>query len=212
MRLQENVEDIWMSQVTSKNRNMIRKAEKNGLQFRAEYDYISMKQFIGLYSKTMERLQAEEFYFFKNTYFEQYKRNFCGKGFLGVVSLNETVVGAALFMVYGKYGHYHLAGSDRNYSGLGINNFMLWNTAIEMKKQGVEVFHLGGGTSPETDNPLFKFKKAFSGFENDYSIGKWIFDGQKYEEIATAWETDNPDLIPYFGRRLLNYRYSHQDL
>lgn len=212
MVLKDDIEDIWMSQISSKNRNMIRKAEKNGLQFRTEYDYASIQEFVRLYYKTMERLQAEEFYYFKDAYFEQYINNFRGKGFLGVVSLNENIVGAALFMTYGKYGHYHLAGSDRNYSGLGINNFLLWNTAIEMKKQGVEIFHLGGGTGPDTDDPLFRFKKAFSNYDNDFSIGKWIFDGSKYDEIASAWEMANPDLIPRFGRRLLKYRYSHKDL
>ena len=34
-----SIDEIWSSQINSKNRNMIRKAEKNGLAFRAEYDY-----------------------------------------------------------------------------------------------------------------------------------------------------------------------------
>ena len=210
--LTEKNDDIWMNQITSKNRNMIRKAEKQGVEFCAEYDYAAMTDFIALYRSTMERLQAEEFYFFSDDYFAEYKKNMQNKGFLGRVCLNGKTIGAALFMTCGPYGHYHLAGSDRNYSSLGINNFLLWTAALEMKKQGIRSFHLGGGTTSDPENSLYRFKRSFSHLENDFYIGKWIFDEDAYEKTAARWETEKPDLIPLFGNRLLKYRYSHKDL
>ncbi len=210
--LRPSVEDIWANQITSKNRNMIRKAEKNGLSYRAEYDYSSISDFKHLYRTTMERLNAEEFYFFDEKYFEKYINDLSNHGFLGIVTLNGKTVGAALFMTYGEYGHYHLAGSDREYSSLGINNFMLWNTISELKKCGVTTFHLGGGTTSESHDPLFKFKRSFSNIENDFHIGKWIFNENAYKEVCHRWENDNPDLKEIFGNRLLKYRYTKDDI
>ena len=46
----QSVENIWMMQISSKNRNMIRKAEKNQLEYKAEYDYASYDEFIAFVS------------------------------------------------------------------------------------------------------------------------------------------------------------------
>lgn len=205
-------DDIWAHQITSKNRNMIRKAEKSGLLFRAEYDYSSMDEFVGLYNSTMERLKAESFYYFDRRYFDTYTNKLTGRGFLGTVSLDDKIIGAALFMTQGEYGHYHLAGSNREYSSLGINNMLLWNAAVEMKKKGITSFHLGGGTTSDPEDPLFKFKRSFSGNEKDFCIGKWIFNEEAYRDVCSKWENEHPDLEPVFGNRLLKYRYTRDDL
>ena len=204
-------EDIWSNQITSKNRNMIRKAEKNGLKYTADSNYESIKDFIGLYEKTMTRLDAEVFYYFDNNYYSNFVKYIADSGFLGVVRLKDKIVGAALFMQSGKYGHYHLAGSDRDYASLGINNFLLWNTIIEMKNRGVEQFHLGGGTSDDSNDSLLKFKKTFSRTEKEFYIGKWIFDESVYNQICTDWEKENPNLVEKYGNRLLKYRYTKGD-
>lgn len=209
---QTSIDDIWSDQINSKNRNMIRKAEKNGLTYRVESDYASIKDFVYLYNKTMDRLNAEDFYFFDKKYYQKFIKNIADRGFLGIVTLENKIVGAALFMNNDRYGHYHLAGSDRNYSSLGINNFLLWNTVREMKKRNVNIFHLGGGTSGDTNDSLYKFKKAFSPNENKFYIGKWIFDDLAYEKICEKWEKDNPDIVNIFGNRLLKYRYTREDI
>lgn len=205
-----SLDDIWSSQITSKNRNMIRKAEKNGLEFRVDDSFTSMSSFKLLYEKTMKRLEVGEFFFFRDSYYKEFMDAFGNNGFIGVVSRDERIIGAALFMFQGPYGHYHLAGSDTNYSSFGINNFLLWNTIKIMKELGVSSFHLGGGTDGMPDNSLYRFKKSFSNHENDFYIGKWIFNHEIYEKKCLDWETKNPDMVPIYGNRLLKYRYSKE--
>lgn len=200
-------EDMWKSEISSKNRNMIRKAEKKGLSFEADYELHFMDDFVKLYLDTMDRLNADEFYLFKREYFDNYLRNLFGKGFIGIVRYNSEIVGAALFMIEKPYGHYHLAGSNREYSSLGINNFLLWNAAKEMNKNGVMLFHLGGGTDGDSENSLFKFKSAFSKERFQFSIGKRIYDESAYEYICKQWAEDNPDKINKYKHILLKYRY-----
>lgn len=203
----QNLEDIWQNQISSKNRNMIRKAEKNQLEYRAEYDFASYEEFIAIYKKTMERLEADDFYYFDDSYFEKMRNNLSDCSFLGTVRKDGKLICAAIFMYSKKYGHYHLEGSDWNYSSLGANNYLLWKTACEMHNLGIKEFHLGGGTSSAQDDSLFKFKKAFSKNLKSFYIGKEIFNVPVYEEICNNWEQNNAEKIPAYGNRLLKYRY-----
>lgn len=203
----ETEEEIWTNQIISKNRNMIRKAEKNELKYKAEYDFESLPQFIELYNSTMKRLNADGFYYFDNKYYKDFVRNFKGKAFLGTVKKDNELICAALFMYSKEYGHYHLEGSNHEYSKLAANNLLLWKTALEFHKLGVKEFHLGGGYNSEPDNSLFKFKKSFSNNIKDFYIGKWMFDQEKYDELKNRWIENNPEKVEKLGRLLLCYRY-----
>lgn len=203
----ESEDEIWANQIISKNRNMIRKAEKNELVYEAEYGFESLPEFIKLYNSTMQRLEAEEFYFFDEKYYQSFVNNFKNKAFLGTVKKDGELICAALFMYSQDYGHYHLEGSNSEYSKLAANNLLLWKTALEFHKLGVKEFHLGGGYNGEPDNSLLKFKKAFSNNTKEFYIGKWIFNNTKYNEVKSEWAKKNPDKVEKFGKLLLCYRY-----
>ncbi len=155
----------------------------------------------------MKRLNVDDFYFFSDEYFQGFIENLKGKAFLGTVLLDDKIVGAALFMYMGGFGHYHLAGSNREKGNLGINNYLLWKTIEEFSGMNLLQFHLGGGTSSLLDDSLYKFKRAFSRNEKDFYIGKWIFDNKLYEEICEEWRNNYPYLNEKYGNLLLKYRY-----
>lgn len=203
----QSPDEIWTSQISSKNRNMIRKAEKNQLEYTAEYDFRSYDEFVFLYNDTMKRLNADKFYEFSREYFFKLKNKLAGNSFLGTVRKDGKLICAAIFIYSRLYGHYHLEGSDREYSSLGANNYLLWKVACEMHKLGIQEFHLGGGTSSSPDDSLYKFKKAFSNNEKQFHIGKEIFQPGSYERICEEWKRKNSDKVRIYGNRLLKYRY-----
>lgn len=200
-------EEIWLKQINSKNRNMIRKAEKNGLVYKAEYDFQSLHEFIELYNATMNRLNADEFYYFGEDYYGSIVEKMKGKAFLGTVRKDGKLLCGAIFMYSKDYGHYHLEGSNHQYSGLGANNLLLWKTAVEFHNLGVKEFHLGGGYNAQEDNSLYKFKKAFSTNNKKFYIGKMIFNEEKYKQLTEEWSKNNPDKVEIYGKLLLCYRY-----
>ena len=200
-------QNIWMSQISSKNRNMVRKAEKNELIYKSEFDFESLEEFKVLYRETMKRLQADSFYFFDSTYFEKFIYNLKDKAFLGTVRKDGKLVCGALFMYSDYFGHYHLEGSDHDYCGLGANNYLLWKAACEMHRMGIREFHLGGGTEASPQNSLFKFKKAFSSNVREFFIGKDVFNKSVYYELCSEWERKNIDKSIKYGNRLMKYRY-----
>lgn len=206
MDLSGSIDEIWMNEIHTKNRNVIKKAIKEGLTFTADYEYKELEIFKTLYNCTMDKLDADGFYYFSNEYYDQL-RKFFPDSFIGCVEYNGEVIAAAIFFYSGYYGHYHLAGSDVSKLRLAPNNFLLWEAAKELKRKGVKKFHLGGGINSDESNSLFQFKQKFSKSTYDFYLGKLIFDQQRYEEICRDWEKRNPEKIKTYGNRLLKYRY-----
>ena len=199
-------EATWMNEVHTKNRNVIKKGAKNGLEFIVDNDFTYLKEFEALYNSTMDKLGADGFYYFEPSYYEQLKKNIEYK-FLGIVKYKNKVVAGAIFFYQLPYGHYHLAGSDISALKLSPNNFLLWGATRELMNRGVSYFHLGGGTNGDEENSLYQYKRKFSKHEYQFSLGKLIFNNSLYQNICKDWEAANPDKVEKFKYILLKYKY-----
>ena len=191
------IEDIWLKQITSKNRNMIRKALKNGLSVEEGSD---INEFISIYRSTMDKVQAQDYYFFSDAYFKQMLK-------IPHIQLNikreNITIASAIFMICGNYLHYHLSGSKEEELKYAPNNLLLWEAINYGKKLGAEKLHLGGGISNSLEDCLFKFKNSFSNQTRDFCIGKCIQNEQIYKELIEEWEFRNKKRATLF----LQYRY-----
>ena len=199
-------EDIWMQEIHTKNRNVIKKGDKSGLQFVVDNDYHYLPDFIRLYNATMDKLDATDFYYFKPEYYEKFVKTL-PHSFLGVVLYEGKVISAAIFMYEGNHGHYHLSGSDVTALKLSPNNYMLWHAALELKRRGVKTFHLGGGTTSNEDDSLFCFKSRFSKQTCQFCLGKIVFNEQLYNAVSADWERLNPSKAEQYKHFLLKYKY-----
>lgn len=204
--LRPSLDDVWLTEIHTKNRNVIKKAIANGLTFEADYDFNLLDDFCRLYAATMDKLEADSFYYFSPEYFRTFKERI-PQSFLGLVKHEGRTVAAAIFMWDGPWGHYHLSGSDRDALRLFPNNLLLWGAAGELKGRGVEVFHLGGGTDSSADNSLFAFKRKFSHSLCGFNIGKMVFKPEVLARLNARWEELNPSKALQFKNHLLKYRY-----
>jgi len=204
--LQSDIESVWMDEIHTNNRNIIKKGLKNGLRFIADYRYDYLNEFIALYNQTMNKLNADNFYYFPNSYYIQLQTNILNS-FLGITLYGDKVIAAAIFFYSEKIGHYHLSGNDKSMLKLCPNNFMLWEAAKELKIKGVDSFHLGGGTDSDEHNSLFEFKRKFSKSVYQFKIGKIIFNQMIYNKLCIKWEHDNPYKKFMYQHYLLKYKY-----
>ena len=204
--LSQSEEDIWHNQIHSKHRNVIRKAVSEGLIYEVDDSYRYLDEFYNLYNLTMKRINANPFYYFKKEYYEKIVKNLKEKSFLGVVKSDNKIIAMAIFLYSEYYGHYHLAGSLEKYLKYYPNNFMIYKTALEMKKRALLNFHLGGGLSSSLDDPLYKFKKRFSKTEKDFKIAKIITNENVYQDLCNKWECMNPQKAELYGNITLRYR------
>jgi hypothetical protein len=188
-------EVIWEN-IISKNRNMIRKAEKNGITIEHGKGMNLQDKFSEIYNATMDKDHAEEYYYFKRPFYESIDRDL-QDNYEMFYALYEGRPIAMSIMIYANGRlNYHLSGSDIEYRNLAPSNLLLYKAALWGYEQGCKTFHLGGGVGSEEDN-LYKFKAAFNkNSDYQFSIGKEIFDQEKYDELVALRAKQDSDFNP----------------
>jgi lipid II:glycine glycyltransferase (peptidoglycan interpeptide bridge formation enzyme) len=165
-------------------RTRIRKALKNGytadVRAASSQDLAPGSDFRRLYELTMHRLDAAPVYFFGDDYYRTLLEGL-GENLLiaEVRNAGGVPVSDALLMRHGPVLHYHLTGSSPDDARLGTNNLMVWAATKFAADQGIEQFHLGGGSSQR--DSVFKFKSTFGGREFAYDISGLIIDQGLYQ-------------------------------
>lgn len=182
MKLQQGM-DI-LDEIPGKNRNMIRKAKKNGIVIREIDKDENMDDFLSIYYSTMKRNDATSYYYFKEEYFKEAFKLLDSNLHLFGAYIEGKMISASLIFTYGDFMHYHLSGTLKEYLSLGANNLLLFEVAEWGRKRGVKSLHLGGGYSGNEDS-LYKFKKSFSKLEPlKFYIGKKIHNPKLYKKLV----------------------------
>lgn len=176
-------EVIWEN-IISKNRNMIRKAEKNGVEILHGKGLELFADFKRIYNATMDKDHAEEYYYFGDAFYESIHNDLHDNYEMFFAVLDGRIIAMSIMLYANKQMHYHLSGSMIEYRNLAPSNLLLYKAALWGCEQGFKTFHLGGGVGSGEDN-LYKFKAAFNRKSNyQFSIGKEIYDCNTYEELV----------------------------
>lgn len=188
-------EVIWEN-IISKNRNMIRKAEKNGITIEHGKGLELLDKFTEIYNATMDKDHAEEYYYFKRPFYESIDRDLNDNYEMFYAMYEGRPIAMSIMIFANGRLNYHLSGSDIEYRNLAPSNLLLYKAALWGYEQGCKTFHLGGGVGSGEDN-LYKFKAAFNkNSDYQFSIGKEIFDQEKYDELVTLRAKNDPDFNP----------------
>lgn len=195
VNLLHSKEERWKN-YSSNTRNILRKAEKN-FTF-SETDEV--EKFQDMYYKTMLKNNADEFFYFDRNYFQ----GLLSMDNVGLykVTYQENTISMAFFLFGKDYVHYHLSANDYNFSKLNANYFILENAFDLSIKLSKKYFFLGGGTTSDSCDGLFKFKKKFSNLCKPFYITGKIFNYEKYNEYNKIWMDQGGSDIRYF----LKYR------
>lgn len=188
----ESPEVIWEN-IVPKNRNMIRKAEKNGIEIHHAHDISLFADFIRIYNATMDKDKAEVYYYFKEEFYKSIHEDLDGHYEMFYAKLNGQVIAMSIMLFANKQMHYHLSGSMMEHRNLAPSNLLLYKAALWGCEQGYKTFHLGGGVGSGEDN-LYKFKAAFNR-KSDYqfSIAKMVFDQEKYDALVEERAARDPE-------------------
>lgn len=185
-------EIIWGG-LSSTNRNMIRKAIKNNVKILHGKGSHLLTDFKRIYDTTMERVEADKYYFFEDDFYKSIHDNLYDNYEVFYAVVNDKIIAMSIMVFANDQLHYHLSGSDADYRHLAPTNLLLYKAALWGLEQGFRFFHLGGGMGSKEDN-LYKFKAAFNRYSNlQFSIGKEIFDQDKYDELVRIRRESDSD-------------------
>lgn len=179
----ESPEVIW-SNITSKNRNVIRKAIKNDVKiYNGRFPEI-YERFRVIYNGTMDKDKADAYYYFGTEFYMSVLDDLPQNAQVFWAEKDKKVIAASIMLAANKKMNYHLSGSLREFNSLAPSNLLLYKAALWGCENGYETFYLGGGVGSGEDN-LFKFKRSFfKGNLNHFYIGKKIYNKGKYDFLS----------------------------
>lgn len=193
--------EIIMKNMDSKNRNMVRKAQKNGISI----ERVPVEEygaFLPIYRETMEKDNASGYFFFNEEYFKAQsglKDNAC----IFYARKDGQIIAGAIMYFNDRFMHYHLAGTVTRYRPFAPSNLLLYEAACQAAGMGIKKFHLGGGM---TDNDgLFGFKKQFNkNGRLPFVIGRTVLDSGQFKALTrlrkkldAGFDENNSRMIPY---------------
>ena len=145
-----------------------------------------LDQFTAIYNATMDKDNADEYYYFKDGFYNSVLNDLGENATIFYAQYNNIIIAASIMIYANGRLNYHLSGSLREYQSLAPSNLLLWKAAEWGNELGCKTFHLGGGVGSREDS-LFRFKKAFyRGKLCKYHVGKKIFDEQRYKELLSG--------------------------
>ena len=189
---------IW-DNMSSKNRNVIRKALKNDVKvYNGRYPEI-FEVFREIYNGTMDKDNADPYYYFEPAFYKSILEDLPQNAQVFWAEKGGRVIAAAIMLAANGRMNYHLSGSLREYGSLAPTNLLLYKAALWGYANGYRTLYLGGGVGSGEDS-LFKFKRAFyKGDLNRFFIGKRIYNQETYMKLlGCREEIRNPGFFPKY--------------
>lgn len=175
----KNEEDL-MREMRKTHRNLIRRAQKDGVEILQGNSEDFLKEFYRIHMETVAR---HKFIPFSFDYIKQELETFKKDEQIGVflAKYQGEVISSAIIVFYGKEAFYHHGASSSKYSKIPSSYLTLFEAIREAKKRGLEKFNFYGIVEDKPKHPwygLSKFKKGFGGYETnlvhcqDYALNK----------------------------------------
>lgn len=176
--------DIIWRNITSKNRNVIRKAVKNNVKIYYGRHPNIYKEFRAIYDLTMDKDDADEYYYFGDSFYNSICEDLPENAQVFWAEKDGVIIAASIMLECNGFMNYHLSGSLKEYNSLAPTNLLLYKAALWGCEHGFRTLYLGGGVGSAEDS-LFKFKRSF--YKGDlyrFHVGHKIFDVDAYRELT----------------------------
>jgi len=165
------------------HRKSIKKAERAEVEIFYEQNLAHLDEFLSIYHSTLDRREAESFYYFPKNFYQGLLENIPGRFAFFYARYEGHLISCELVLFEGAYGHSYLGGTLFDYRHVCPNVLLKRDIIRYLKAQHCRYFLLGGGNRP--NDGIFRYKLGFSpkGERPSY-IGGTIYDPQAYENLG----------------------------
>lgn len=190
-------EVIWKN-LTSENRNRIRKALSNNVRVQHGSSSEIFIEFQRIYNATMDRKRAANYYYFEQAFYESVLNELAQNSRIFWAEKDGKVIAASMMIYANGRMNFHLGGSLGEYNMLAPGNIIMYNAALWGYENGYKTFLLGGGVGSKDDD-LLRYKKTFyKGELNHFYIGKKIIRPEKYNYLVNLRGLDDSPFFPQY--------------
>jgi hypothetical protein len=143
-----------------------------------------LPDFVRLYRRTMDRVDADPFYYFSDDYFAAWTGPLHPYCRIAVVrDADGEAAAAGLFTEVDGWMQFHLSGTADAHRKLAPSKLMLHEMRTCAHKSGNTRFHLGGGLGASRDS-IFKFKAGFSSSRATFHSLRLVCDRENYRMLC----------------------------
>jgi lipid II:glycine glycyltransferase (peptidoglycan interpeptide bridge formation enzyme) len=194
--LNPDKESLWKS-IGLKNRNMVKRAEKEGVGISEVQNETDLKLFYGLYLKTMKRLGSppQPYNFFR----EIFQRFWPDNVLILLAIINNRAIAGGLFFLHKDSAHHSYSCSSRKNLIPGTNNLLFWRAMEILKSRGFKSIDLGR-TRPEAGN--LAFKREWGGKQISQTYFYKFYKKElpkrqeiKYKKLSEIWAKFLPEFL-----------------
>jgi lipid II:glycine glycyltransferase (peptidoglycan interpeptide bridge formation enzyme) len=160
-------EETLLREMKKNHRNLIRRAQKDGVEILESGSEEFLKNFYDIHMETVARHGFVPFsYEYIKEELEGFKKDDQIRIF--IAKYQEKIISSAIIVFYGNEAFYHHGASSSQYAKIPSSYLTLW-TAIEFaQKRGIKKFNFYGIVENKPKHPwygLSHFKKGFGGYE-----------------------------------------------
>lgn len=207
--IEKGIDHVWSDSFGHRVRTAVRKGASYGLRTEVkqgnEVTLADMEAFYQVYISTMQRNDADSYYYFDMKYFLSMLENMRESLILALTYHESTVITTELVLCDGDIAYGFLGGTLKDFFALKANTFQRWELLKVLADSGVKKYSMGGGSAK--NDSIYAFKMTFAnGCENPFHIGRYVFDDDAYQKIVLAWGEKYPELYDNNKNRIQCYR------
>lgn len=191
--------DPIKSEFSKSCKKNIRKAINNGLSYKVIKNPSNLDNFKKIYFSTMNRNNAEDYYYFTDNYFKKCLTYFRQNLILVQVLFEDMIIGMGLYFYYKDIIHIHLSGTMTEYLSLNPAYMLKYAITQWAIDNGFHLIHHGGGRTNDPNDGLYLFKKQFGKNTSfKFFIGKKIYNHDIYNKLSNINNNNNTNFFPAY--------------
>lgn len=159
-----------------------RNGKAKGFKILFDQEGTYLDDFLSIYYSTMDRNEANQYYYFDKTVFETIHRELKGHFLYSHVTYNNQIICSTIILYGDTYSYSFLGGTKEAFYKDCPEVLLKIETFKFLHEKGISYFLMGGGHGQE--DTLFTFKRKFS---KDgifpYHVGKKIHNTDIYKQL-----------------------------
>ena len=183
-------------------RSSVKKARNRGFVVKEETGPDAVRIFVSIYTETMQRVEASDYYLFSEEYFQRLFDSEEYETRILTVYDGDEAIASTMVMFTNGIIQAHLVGTRREYLKYSPTKFLVDEITQLGRATGMHYFNLGGGLGFKDDN-LLHWKLSFTDNTRTFKTWRYIANLPAYEQLLGEQGIDASSGIDFFPL----YRY-----
>jgi len=188
-------EQIWQEFRRNHRNNITQLREAGDVVVEPDPDWTQFDQFLQAYRATMDRVGAEQSYYFQASYYQDLRAALGDRAHLFVVKIRDRIAAAAILTEVCGIVQYHLAATFSEFVKQHPHKLLCYEVCLWAKERGNRFLHMGGGLGAQEDD-LYNYKAGFSKLRHPFYTWRACCDVDLYKHVNSLWkEKLRPDSL-----------------